>query len=119
MSTENPDRSPTPQAHAEQFYGDSFDVRTEEERDEAAALWFESSAGDQRFVVAHLLHLILQTLEGTRRLMVDHRDRLDDVVTLLERDEDEEPEKAQPPAFPDLDELLIVEDELAAAEVRS
>ncbi|TNE90368.1 MAG: hypothetical protein EP330_08615 [Deltaproteobacteria bacterium] len=94
----------TPSQQASVFYGDAFDVHDEQARDLSAGEWFESHASDQRFVLAHLLFLMIFVLEGIRRVLLDLRDRADDVVTLLEVGEaasepevDELPEEAVVP----------------------
>lgn len=120
MSMSERTRAPSPQALAETFYGDSFDVRTEQERDSAAGEWHLASAGDQRFVIAHLLHLGIQTLEGCRRLLIEIRDALDVEGTKSEPDDaavETSPAVPKPPAQPtiDVDLRLDTDEELDQA----
>ena len=69
---------------AKEFYGPAFGARRSRALDEAHEDWAELEEHEQTFALGHLLYLNLQSQAGTQRLLLQIRDGLDEIASLLE-----------------------------------
>ena len=87
------------------FYDDALGVTTKEQLGESLADWVEMDAGEQRFVLAHLLYLGLRSvgglhaeLRGAARSLAE----LEDVVAELATEPRVAPAPLEAPPTPEL-----------------
>lgn len=95
---------------ARDFYGPAFGARRSRALDEAHEDWADLEEHEHSFALGHLLYLNLQAQAGTQRLLLQVRDGLDEIATLLEGegeddgDADGEDDDEAPSAEQELDE---------------